>query len=162
MSKTDCTGAVADKDALGLILRRNIEPNDAVWIGLLNTRGILGHCFIRVFMGTINCLKRKFFCAKGFGICYFNAEFALYIEYNVRGTISRLLLDCRKDPLTEISGSRLLVARVSNRRTSVLVHVLFDTKDIARTLNRGSIDPPTTILCICRPLPNAFWSLGVF
>ena len=83
MSKTDCTGAVADKDALKLILRRNIKSSNAVWIGLLKAGGILGYCFIRVFVGTVNCLECKFFCAKGFGIRYFDAKFTLYIEDNV-------------------------------------------------------------------------------
>ena len=110
MSKTDCTGALVDKDALKLILHRNIKSSNAVWIGLLKTGKILGHCFIRVFVGTVNCLERKFFYAKGFGIRYFDAEFALYIEDNVRGPVSRLLLDCRKNPLTEVPGSRLLMA----------------------------------------------------
>ena len=34
MSKTDCTGAIADKDSLELILRRNVESSNAAWIGL--------------------------------------------------------------------------------------------------------------------------------
>ena len=47
MSKTDCTGAVADKDALESIFRRNVESNNTVWIGLLNTSGILSQIRVR-------------------------------------------------------------------------------------------------------------------
>src|SRR5579859_1345271 len=156
MSKTDCTGAIADKDTLESILRRNVKSSNAVWIGLLNTGGILGHCFIRVFVGTVNFLESKFFCTKGFGIRDFNAEFTLYIEDNVRRPVSRLLLDCRKDPLTEVPGSRLRMAQVSNSHALVLPRVLFDTKHIASATNRGSLDLPTTIFAFAAHFPTSF------
>ena len=156
MSKTDRTGAIADKDVLKLILRRNIKSNNAIWIGLLKTGGILGHCFIRLFVGTVNCLECKFFCAKGSGIRYFDAEFALYIEDNIRGPVSRLLLDCRKDPLTKVPGSRLLMARVSNSCAPVLPRVLLDAKDVASATNRGSINLPITIFAFAAYFPMSF------
>ena len=156
MGKTNCTGAVADKDTLELIVHRNVKSSNAVWIGLVNTRGILRHCFIRVFVGTVNCLERKFFCTKGFGICYFNAEFTLYVEDNVGGPVSRLLLDCRKNPLTEVPGSCLVMAGVSNSRTPVLPPIFLDAKDVASATNRGSINPPTTIFTFAAHFPTRF------
>lgn len=76
--------------------------------------------------------------------------------------VLRLLLDCRKDPLSEILGGRLLVARVSNSCAPVLPRVLLDTKDIASATNRGSMDPPTTICAFAAHFPMRFDCLECF
>jgi len=69
---------------------------------------------------------------------------------------------CAEDPLTEVPGSRLLMARVSNSCAPVLPRVLLDAKDVASATNRGSIDPPITIFAFAGHFPMRLGCPGCF
>src|SRR5439155_16970451 len=58
--------------------------------------------------------------------------------------------------MTEVPGSRLLMAGVSNSRAPVLPCVLLDAKDVASATNRGSINPPITIFAFAAHFPTSF------